>query len=125
MVSFLWLRLCRKFVLQNVGGSAWVQSQNDLDLVLGVGCMNLVTVISNSRYSRNLNFRTKGTSLDRRKAMERSWVFDPAPLALRHWTALLLVPLFLSLPEDRAVSAQVGEFDFACTQVYTPPSTEI
>ena len=26
----LWLRLCRKFVLQNVGGSEWVRSQKRL-----------------------------------------------------------------------------------------------
>ena len=26
----LWLRLCRKFALQNVGGSEWVRSQNRL-----------------------------------------------------------------------------------------------
>ena len=48
----LWLCFCRKFVLQNVGGSEWVDPRNDLVLgsaKIGVGCMNLATVIS--RYS--------------------------------------------------------------------------
>jgi len=44
----LWLCLCRKFVLQNVGGSEWVRSQKWLSggVRIGMGCMNLVTVIS-------------------------------------------------------------------------------
>jgi len=49
----LWLCLCRKFVLQNVGGSERIRSQNRLLLGgvrIGMGCMNLVTVVS--RYTR-------------------------------------------------------------------------
>jgi len=43
------LHLSRKFVLQNVGRSEWVRSQNDLVLGgvrIGMDCMNLVTAIS-------------------------------------------------------------------------------
>ena len=39
----------RKFVLQNVGGSEWVRPKTDFVLGgvrIGMGCMNLVTVIS-------------------------------------------------------------------------------
>ena len=39
----LWLRLCRKFVLQNVGRSEWVQSRKQLSAWrIDMGCMNLV-----------------------------------------------------------------------------------
>ena len=44
--AFLWFHRSRKFVLQNVGGSEWVLSQNRLGAWLGKDCMNLVTVIS-------------------------------------------------------------------------------
>ena len=40
--------LQRKFVLQNVGGSEWVDPRNNLVLGgvrIGMGCMNLVTAI--------------------------------------------------------------------------------
>ena len=42
----------QEFVLQNVGGSEWVDPRNNLVLGsarIGMGCMNLVTFIS--RYS--------------------------------------------------------------------------
>ena len=45
----LWLHLCWKFVLQNVGGSEWVQFQKRLSAWwprIGMGYMNLVTAIS-------------------------------------------------------------------------------
>jgi len=43
-------RLCRKFVLQNVGGTEWVRSKK---LFGGVGmcCMNLVTCTVISKYT--------------------------------------------------------------------------
>ena len=49
----LWFRLCRIFVLQNVGGSEWVPSQKLSacgGVRIGMGCMNQDTAIS--RYRR-------------------------------------------------------------------------